>query len=142
MNLTPSQFEKLVGRLLRKMGLEDVEVTRVYRDGGVDAFGTVVVGSAIRIHMAVQAKKWKPNVQRPVVASVRGSSNVHHRGLIITTSDFSSGAKEEASLPDREPVELMNGSQLVDALVEYEIGVERAPYNLLSLSPEGLLADE
>jgi len=132
--LSAGDFEALVGQLLAKMGFEDVVVTNIAKDGGIDARAVLVVGEAIRIRMAVQAKKWSANVQAPVVQNVRGSLGVHDHGLIVTTSDFSPGAKAEASLPDRAPVALMNGFQLVDLLVSYEIGVDRAPYDLLTLS--------
>jgi restriction system protein len=36
-------------------------------------------------------------VQAPVVQQVRGSLGAHEQGLIITTSDFSTGARSEAA---------------------------------------------
>lgn len=46
--------------------------------------------------MAVQVKRWKSNIQSTVVQNVRGSLGASERGLIVTTSDFSKGAREEA----------------------------------------------
>ena len=83
--------------------------------------------------MAVQVKRWKGNVQVPVVQQVRGSLGTHDQGLIITTSDFSSGATEEARRPNAVPVALMNGDQLVALLVEHNIGVHRISYDLIEL---------
>ena len=42
------------------------------------------------------AKRWKANVQAPTVQQVRGALGAHDQGLIITTSDFSAGARAEA----------------------------------------------
>ena len=42
-------------------------------DGGIDVRGTLVVGDAVRIRMAVQAKRWKDNVPVKVVREVRDS---------------------------------------------------------------------
>ena len=61
----PADFENLVGALLVAMGFEDVEVTKTTGDGGIDVLGTLVVGDAVRIRMAVQAKRWQANVQNP-----------------------------------------------------------------------------
>ena len=72
--------------------------------------GTLVVGDVIRTRMAVQVKRWKHNVQAPIVQQVRGSLGTHEQGLIITTSDFSAGAREEAARPDAVPVGLMKAS--------------------------------
>jgi restriction system protein len=133
MTLPPAEFETLVSRLLVALGFEEVSVTGRSGDGGIDVRGTLVVGAVIRTRMAVQAKRWKANVQSPVVQQVRGSLGTHDQGLIITTSDFSTGARTEAERPNAVPVALMNGEQLVALLVEHSIGVRRAPYDLLQL---------
>ena len=130
---SPAEFESLVERLLVAMGFEDAAVTPLGGDGGIDVRGTLVVGDAVRIRMAVQAKRWRSNVGSPIVQQVRGSLGAHEQGLIITTSDFSSGAKEEATRADATPVALMNGEQLAAQLVEHEIGVRRETYDLLTL---------
>jgi len=125
LKMTPAAFEELVSRLLAEMGFEMVEVTKLNGDGGIDVRGTLVVGDATRIKMAVQAKRWNPKhrVQSPVAQQVRGSIGTHEQGLMITTSDFSSGAIKEAAQPDKTPIALMNGDQLVMLLMEHNIGV-------------------
>lgn len=132
-NLTPEEFEYLVGQLLGEMGFEEIEVTEHAGDRGIDVRGTLVVGGVIRTRIAVQAKKWKNNVQSPVVQQVRGSLGAHEQGLIITTSGFSKGAVEEAERPDAVPVGLVDGGQLVDLLIEHQILVQRVPYELINL---------
>jgi restriction system protein len=126
-------FEDLIGRLLAAIGFEEVEVTSRTKDRGIDVRGTLLVGDVIRTRLAVQVKRWKHNVQSPVIQQVRGSLGAHEQGLIITTSDFSKGAKEEAERPNTTPVGLMNGEQLIDLLVENEIGVRRTSFQLLEL---------
>jgi restriction system protein len=91
--------------------------------------------------MAVQAKRWKHNVQAPIVQQVRGSLGTHEQGLIITTSDFSAGARTEAQRPNAVPVALMNGNQLVALLVEHEIGVRRTEHYLIELDGVGGTSD-
>jgi len=132
-SLSPAEFEALIGKLLINIGFNEVVVTKITNDGGIDVRGTLVVGDVIRIRMAVQAKKWRKNVQSPTVQQVRGSLGSHEQGLIITTSDFSIGAIEEANRPDTTPVALMNGEQLVDLLVEHDIGIRRTPLDLFEL---------
>jgi len=135
------EFEELIARLLAEIGFEDIEVTKRSGDGGIDVRGTLVVGDVIRTRMAVQVKKWKPknNVQAPVVQQVRGSLGTHEQGLIITTSDFSPGARKEAARPDATPVALMNGEQLVLLLVEYNIGVSRRTHDLIEIDEDNAL---
>lgn len=132
----PSDFESLIGQLLTRMGFENVTVTAISGDGGIDVRGTLVVGDVIRIRMAVQVKRWRRNVRAPVVQQVRGSLGAHEQGLIITTSDFSTGARDEAARPDATPVALMNGEQLVTLLIEHDIGVRRSSYDLIELGED------
>jgi restriction system protein len=136
--MKPGEFEELFLRLLTEMGFEMVEATKLSGDGGVDVRGTLVVGDVVRIKMAVQVKKWKikNNVQAPVVQQVRGSLGAHEQGLIVTTSDFSAGAVKEAVQPDKTPIALMNGDQLVALLMEHGIGVHRSTPALFEIDEE------
>jgi restriction system protein len=133
LRMDAAEFEKLIGHLLIELGFEDVTITPISRDGGIDVRGTLVVGDVIKTQMAVQVKKWKKNVHSPTVQQVRGSLRAHEKGLIITTSDFSSGAKEEAKRSDTIPIALMNGKQLVNLLIENNISVTRTSYDLIEL---------
>jgi len=136
MAMNPGEFEQLVGRLLGDLNFEKVAVTPISKDGGIDVRGTLVVGDVIHTRMAVQVQRWKKNVQRQEVQRLRGSLGAHEQGLIITTSDFSPNAKEEAARSDATPVALMNGTQLVGLLVENGIGVRRAAHELIDLGEE------
>ena len=138
LGLKPQEFEELIGLLLAEMGFEDIEVVGRTGDGGVDVRATLVVGDVIRIRMAIQAKKWKigNNVQAPDVQRVRGSLGTHDQGLIITTSDFSPGARKEAERGDAVPVALMNGEQMAALLAEHALGITRQSCDLLELSEE------
>ncbi len=131
--MQPEEFEQLIGRLLGDLNFEKVAVTPISRDGGIDVRGTLVVGDVIHTRMAVHVKRWKKNVQRQEVQQLRGSLGAHEQGLIITTSDFSPAAKEEAARSDATPVALMNGEQLVGLLVENGIGVRRTSHELIEM---------
>ncbi len=131
--LSSDGFEALIGQLLGAIGFADVDVIGRSGDGGIDVRGTLVVGDVIRIRMAVQAKRWKGNVQRPIVQQLRGSLGAHDQGLIITTSDFSVGARDEALRFDAAPVGLMDGERLVDLLIEHSLGVRRIPYDVIEV---------
>lgn len=133
-SMVPGAFEEVIGELLGALGFEEVTVTGRAGDGGIDVRGTLVVGEVIRTRMAVQVKRWKQNVQAPVVQQVRGSLGTHEQGLIITTSDFSKGAREEAARGNAVPVGLMNGEQLVSLLIENDIGVTRRSHDLFAMA--------
>jgi restriction system protein len=138
LEMDPTAFEELIARLLVEIGFEDVVVTKRSGDGGIDVRGTLVIGDVIRTRMAVQVKRWKPKnrVQATVVRDVRGSLGIHEQGLIVTTSDFVKGARDEAARPDAVPVGLMNGEQLVALLAENDIGVTRHSHDLIELGED------
>jgi len=131
--MPPAEFEQLIGKLLAKLGFDSVEVTRLANDGGIDVRGVLVVGEVVATRMAVQVKRWKHNVQAPVVQQVRGSLGIHEHGLVITTSDFSEGARQEAVKPSATPIALMNGEELVGLLIEHNIEVRRTTHDIIEL---------
>ena len=130
---SPADFERLIEELLLNIGFADVEGTPLARDGGIDVRGTLVVGDVVSVRMAVQAKRWETNVGPPIVQQVRGSLGAHEQGLIITTSDFTKGARDEAQRPDVAPIALMNGEELATLLARYEMGAKRESQVLLTL---------
>ena len=135
--MSPIEFENLLRRLLDEMDFLDTEVTKPSCDGGIDVRGTWKVADGILIKMAIQAKRWKANIQAPIVQAVRGALKGSERGMIITTSDFSKGAREEADDPSKaSTISLVNGEQLVKLLVQYGIGVKRKNVEILELDKD------
>ena len=59
--------------------------------------------------------------------------------MIITTSDFTSGARTEAVRESATPIALMTGEALVSHLIANEIGVKKHPLeDWIELNKEGL----
>jgi restriction system protein len=129
--MDPADFEQLIGQLLRALGIRDVEVTQYHGDRGIDATGVADFAPGLALPVAVQAKRQEANVQRPVVQALSGSLKPHQQGLIITTSDFGRGAREEAARDDKPLIWLINGQQLVKLLVANDIGARRVPVELV-----------
>lgn len=115
--IEPSAFEQLIGTLLRTIGFEDVAVTSYTGDGGIDVRATLTVGGVTDVRTAVQVKRWSKKVSGRTVRELRGGLGPHERGLIITLSSFTPDARREASEPDRTPITLVDGDQLLDLLV-------------------------
>lgn len=142
MALKPEEFEELVSKLFQKMGFREVSRTRLSGDGGIDVRGTMVtIGSGvIRTELAIQVKRWKQNVQAPTVQQVRGSLGAHEQGCIVTTSDFSSGARAEACVSNKAPIALVDGRELMNLMLEYQVGVRRKEVPVFEIQ-EDLLDD-
>lgn len=132
------RFEVLVRELLLAIGFDEssVQVTSYSGDGGVDVRGVLNAGGVTAIHAAVQAKRWKYNVQSKVVRELRGSLTTHEQGIIITTSGFSKGARDEARATGKAPISLIDGAALIELLIEHGIGVSKEPHVVLTLDEE------
>jgi restriction system protein len=55
--------------------------------------------------------------------------------LFITTSDYTAGAREVASEQDTEVV-LINGRQLVDVMLDLELGIRKRPLVAFEIEEE------
>jgi restriction system protein len=137
-DMPADRFEALIGELLLAIGFDEatVEVTRYGGDGGIDVRGVLNAGGITEVNAAVQAKRWKRNVQVRTVRELRGSLTAHEQGIIITTSDFSSGARKEAEEQGKTRISLINCEQLLELLIDHGIGVTQEQHTLLSLDEE------
>ena len=120
-------FEKLMGKLLASMGMSDVHITVRTHDGGIDGEAEMPV---MGIKIAFQAKRWQPAnpVGADPVRNLMGSvvGNKYDRGIFITTSRFTAGAREEAEKPDSKVV-LIDGDRLVNLMREKGLGITKVP---------------
>ncbi len=139
LSIDPIKFEEMVGGVLRNLGFENVEVVGRTGDGGIDIRGELVVGDVIKTKVGIQIKRWRNNIQSSTVTQLRGSLGPHEQGLIITTSDFSNAAQNEASDPYKSPISLMNGKELIELMCENGIGVIKDEIALLRISSEELI---
>jgi restriction system protein len=143
LRISPGDFEQLVGRLLGAMGYQDVTVTRRSGDGGIDVVAEIETG-ILELRTAVQVKRLRSNVQRPVVSQLRGDMALMDvdQGMIITTSGFSQGAKGVARVRNAAPITLIDGDRLADLLIEHGIGVRSETIEVVSFDQPGLLSEE
>jgi restriction system protein len=134
--MEPRQFENLVKLLLDEMGLEETSVTTYSGDGGIDVRGVLNAENLSKINVAVQAKRWKGNVGPKVVRELRGSLKIHEHGIVISPSDFTSSARFEAEESGKVHISLISGEQLVDLLVEHQVGVANVEHTVHVLDEE------
>ena len=138
-----ADFERLIARLLGAMGYENITVTSYTADGGVDVLAEIQVG-ILQLHTAVQVKRKKPNVQRPVVSQLRGDMAALDvdQGMIITTSGFSAGAKGVSRIRNAPLIVLIDGDQLSDLLIDHEIGARLDEVPVVTFDEESLWTEE
>ena len=130
MKLTPGEFERLVVKLLLKMGYgsgieEAGKVTQQSNDGGID--GIIKEDQLGFSSIYIQAKQWaldqnvgKPEIQK-FVGALQGQQA--QKGLFITTAKFSSGALQFADNLLGAKVVLIDGTALTKLMIKHNVGV-------------------
>ena len=130
MKLPPTDFEKLVIKLLLKMGYgsgieENAVVTSISNDGGID--GIVKEDQLGFSSIYIQAKQWAANrtVDRPEIQKFAGALQGQQasKGLFITTAGFSVGAKRFVDSLHGSKIVLVDGRQLMKLMIKHNLGV-------------------
>jgi len=134
--MSPAFFERLVIRLLLSMGYGGSveEAGRALGRSGDDGVDGVVDQDALGLdRVYVQAKRYSDShsIGAGAVRDFFGSLDRHKaaKGLLVTTSSFSSSAKETAEFLSKRIV-LIDGVQLAKLMIRYDVGckVEEAIY--------------
>lgn len=123
--MDPYAFEKLAQRLLRECGFSDVKVTKKSGDGGIDGTGKLRLQGIFSFNVAFQCKRYKDQVGASEIRDFRGSlDNNIEKGVLITTGSFSKAAREEATAPGKQQIDLMDGEEFMQKLAECGIGLK------------------
>jgi restriction system protein len=126
----PTFFERLVVDLLVKMGYGGTrkdagEALGRSGDGGID--GIIKEDRLGLDFVYIQAKRWEGTVSRPEIQKFAGALQGHRarKGIFITSSSFTNGAKQYVSMIDSKIV-LIDGDLLTQLMIDYNMGVSTA----------------
>jgi restriction system protein len=126
---SPEFFEKLVVDLLLNMGYggsrrDAGEAIGKSGDGGID--GIIKEDKLGLDTIYIQAKRWENTVSRPEIQKFAGALQGQQakKGVFITTSKFTNGAKTYASIIDSKIV-LIDGERLSQLMIDHDIGVSK-----------------
>lgn len=141
-NIDNYQFEQLVLDLLKAVGYGvdgEVRVTQKSRDNGID--GIISEDKLGFSKIYVQIKKYAEDnkVSRPELQTFVGAiAGLDGKGLFVTLSDFTEGAKEYAKSQN---LVLINGQTLAKLMIEHNFGVSiKKTYEIKTIDSD-LFAD-
>lgn len=137
----PDFFERLVVEVLVSMGyggtIQDAgQALGKSGDGGID--GVIKEDRLGLDSIYIQAKRWESSVGRPEIQAFAGALMGLNatRGVFITSSDFTSGAREYVKALQTKIV-LINGQELAELMIEYGVGViDEQTYRVKRVDPE------
>lgn len=119
LELRSDEFEILVKDLLDAIGV-DAEHHGHTGDGGIDVIGKLRVYEFASIDIMVQVKQYKSGaVDHRAIRNFRSSIPDRAQGAFVTTSRFTEKAQEEAEKDGFRKIGLIDGSRLVDILIEH-----------------------
>jgi len=122
-NIDPYFFEKVILKLLKKMGYGDFIETSKSGDGGID--GIINEDKLGLDKIYIQAKRYSENKVRELeirnfIGAMSGDTT---KGVFVTTSSFDSKAVVKAQAAHHSII-LIDGQKLVDLMHEYGVGVQ------------------
>lgn len=120
------KFEDIVVELLTVMGYGDGEVTQRTNDEGLD--GVIKEDKLGLDNIYVQAKRYSENrpVGRETVQSFSGALDGKgaRKGVFITTSYFTDGAKKYVTRLETKKIILIDGNELSKLMIAHNVGVQ------------------
>lgn len=132
---SPSFFERLVIDLLVKMGYGGTrkDAGQAIGKSGDEGIDGMIKEDRLGLDIVyIQAKRWENAVGRPEIQKFAGALQGQRakKGIFITTSSFTEGAREFVSKIESKIV-LIDGDMLAQLMIDYNIGVTTiATYDL------------
>ncbi len=132
---SPVFFEKLVVDLLVKMGYGGTrrDAGKAIGSSGDEGIDGIINEDRLGLDVVyIQAKRWQNTVTRPEIQKFAGALQGQRarKGIFITTSAFSDGARDYVSRIDSKIV-LIDGETLAQLMIDYGVGVTSiASYDL------------
>ncbi|QMT18074.1 restriction endonuclease [Planococcus maritimus] len=126
-NGSPLFFERLVVELLVAMGYGGsiTDAGQAIGRSGDEGIDGIIKEDVLGLDMIyLQAKRWENTVTRPEIQKFAGSLEGQRarKGVFITTSKFSEGAKGFVQMIDKKII-LIDGDDLTEYMFTYNIGV-------------------
>lgn len=127
---SPAFFERLVVSLLVKMGYGGTlaDAARVIGRSGDEGIDGIINEDRLGLDaIYIQAKRWEAVIGRPEIQKFVGALQGQraHKGVFITTSDFTKEAQEYVKNISNKVV-LLNGLTLARLMIENNVGVSVA----------------
>jgi restriction system protein len=144
---TPDFFERLVVKLLVKMGYGGSiqDAGRAIGRSGDEGIDGIIKEDRLGLDaIYIQAKKWEGAVGRPEIQKFVGAlaGQGAKKGVFITTSSFSKDAYEYAKNMKDTKVVLVDGEQLTQYMIDYNLGVSIVSQYELKKIDSDFFADE
>jgi len=130
MDISPSDFEELVCAILSlKYDVKAVK-TRDVADGGIDFVCIDELGDTIYRGQVKRVSKSIGNIE---ILQLRGALRENQEGIFVTTSHFTTSAKEEANSVGKKRIHTISGELLSQFILDFYDELEEKFKNILKI---------
>lgn len=123
-------FERLCAQIMTKNGLHATKVTGQSGDGGIDGEGLMALDKSglVSVRVAWQCKRFKEGpIRAGMIRDFRGAlDHATNHGIVFATCAFTADAVQDAAMPGKKLIRLVDLKALIDMLGEMELGVKTA----------------
>lgn len=123
-------FERLIGMLMSGLGAVSTWIVPRRLDLGIDAFAVFEIAGAFRQVVGIQAKHKTADppvgadAVRELIAGMESAEEPVGLGMVVTSGTFDADARAAAAeYSDAVPIELVDGEQLANLIVEHGLNV-------------------
>lgn len=134
--IDPYFFEKVILKLLNKMGYGEFIETSKSSDGGID--GIINEDKLGLDKIYIQAKRFNENKvrEKDIRSFIGAMSGDTNKGVFVTTSQFDKAAEQKAKEAHHKII-LIDGTKLVELMHEFNVGVQvRTSYDIKQLDED------
>lgn len=124
-SLPPDGFEQILLRLLRESRVVNIALTQRYEDGAFEGHGILQVNPLLSYNVLFICQRSEDSVKASQIRKCRGDmTGKADKGIIITTGHFTLDSKKEAHTYGAPPIELVDGTRLVDMFESLKLGLK------------------
>ncbi len=121
-------FERLCAEIMTKNGLHATKVTGRSGDGGIDGEGLMALDKSglVSVRVAWQCKRFNGgSVGASEIRDFRGAlDHATNHGIVFATSAFTADAVQDAAMPGKKLIRLVDLKALIEMLGEMTLGVK------------------
>jgi HJR/Mrr/RecB family endonuclease len=118
LELNGKQFEEFITHLLETIGFS-AETTQYVGDKGIDVNGILDAEGLADIILRVQAERVRSSIGNRDVLALRGALSQSEHGCLITISNFTNKAHEEAQAQNKTLIKLIDGNDLAGLILKH-----------------------
>ena len=122
--LSKTQFKSFCSTFFHLLGLTNINAVLIRENGVITGKGTINLGIVMSYHFVFIGIQHVGIVDDTIIQKIRDTMDSQtNKGLVLTTGYFSREAKRQAKAKGRIPIDLIDGTNLIERLRKHHIKI-------------------